>query len=189
MNGFDMGDDLWTECAACSTRSDYAGWAERHGDRLFGLFHCPQCRVDFTMWRPGFDRRLAPDAINPAQRLDDLARRLCRTANGDGDAMRDAVAASSIALLHPQAIEITPGARAAVDLISIERPPMVQHLEDWFGPGEDLPRTGAGATHVRAWRRAEPGAPGRTSIFARFHTAPWAFGRPHGILLRIDPSE
>ncbi len=184
-----MGDDLWTECAACSTRSDYAGWAEWHGDRLFGLFHCPQCRVDFTMWRPGFDERLAPDAMNPAERLDDLARRLCRMANGSDDAVREAVAASSIALLDPQTVEITPGARPAVDLIAIGRPPMVQHLEVTFGPGEDLPRTGVRSPHVRAWRVAERDAPAGTSIFARFHTAPWDFGRPYGILLRVDRLE
>ena len=53
---------LFTECAACSSDSAYVGRAEWHGDRLFGLFHCPQCEVDFPVWRPGFEELLAADA-------------------------------------------------------------------------------------------------------------------------------
>ncbi len=57
--------ELRTECAACSSWSTYTGRAEWRRDQLYGLFHCPQCRVDFHVWRPGFEQRLAADVVDP----------------------------------------------------------------------------------------------------------------------------
>ena len=49
---------------ACSSRSAYIGRAEWWRDQLYGLFHCPQCDVDFAVWRPGFEQLLAADVTN-----------------------------------------------------------------------------------------------------------------------------
>jgi hypothetical protein len=52
---------LFTECAACSSDSAYIGRAEWLDGQLYGLFHCPQCDVDFPVWRPGFAQLLGRD--------------------------------------------------------------------------------------------------------------------------------
>ena len=123
--------------------------------------------------------------------LRSMAERLCTVATGAEEEIHAALAIpTQPAPLGARGLEVTGGvlSRASVEL-RFSPPALTRaQLDDMFGQGEALPRTGPGAAHVLAYDVRIAGAPARVSVFARFSEPPEPESGPKSILLRIDPA-
>lgn len=126
-----------------------------------------------------------------AHLLRSMAERLCAVATGTEEEIRAALAIPTPAApLGARELEVTGGVLSRAGVEFRFSPPVFTRaqLEDLFGQGQALPRTGPGAAHVLAYEVRTAGAPARVSVFARFSGPPKLESGPTSILLRIDPA-
>jgi hypothetical protein len=143
---------------------------------------------DLVVLTPVLDRLRV---ISDAEILLSVAERLCQVVTGAEAEIRSALAMpTEPPPLRAREVEVCAGvlSRASVELRW--SPPVLKMSEIdrvFGGPGEALPRTGAGASHVFAYPVAVSGAPARVTVFASFAEKPGPETGAKSVLLRIDP--
>jgi hypothetical protein len=116
-----------------------------------------------------------------------MGERLCAVATGSEAEIHDALGVPAYPPpLGATECLITGGDIPCVELRFPAGTLTRRELDETFGPADELPRTGAFASHVLAYDLEVHGAPSRISLFARFTDMPEPETSAKSVLLRID---